>query len=246
MKEKIFFALFIGLMVLSNARADHPNSWPASLITAAKPLMNMEMKQNCRSFEEDEVKLLDCQFTTAKPDKKYGRVILFDISLEQWMSWIWSACHKINQTNSNCYQKTANQIRIQSGGQIPWRGVIYEDIKPQNGVNEMYCFRYGVSVAIKGLPRWLTRQPTEQEIRTCFEADNDQIYFIGQFPRPISLSVKDYQKMTGEKGLTDSTGASTLQWLERISQILPEGMDEENLLFVDLWAKLNIKKTYRK
>jgi hypothetical protein len=240
MMGKILFCIF-SFFLTFNANASIPETWPPSLVAAAQRLMVMEMKQDCKPLEEDGLRLLDCQYSTSKPDKKYGRVVLFDISLEQWMSWIWTACEKINQSNSNCYKKVSAQIRAQSGGQIPWRGVIYEDIKPKNGVNEMYCFRYGISVAIQGLTRWLTRQPTEEEIKTCFEASDDLIYFVGKFPRPISLSVSDFQKMTGETGMTDSNGESTMLWLKRIAQILPQGIGDENLLFIDLWTKLNVK-----
>ena len=242
MNIKLFVLILPLVMMFSQAQAELPQTWPASLVAAAKPLMKMEMKQNCRAFEEDGLKLLDCQFSTSSSDKKYGRVILFDISLEQWMSWIWTACQKINQTNSNCYQKISARIKHQSGGQIPWRGIIYEDIKPKNGINEMYCFRNGISVAIHGLTRWLTRQPTADEIKTCFEAPDDRIYFVGQFPRPISLPVSDFQRMTGEKGMIDSNGESTLLWLHRISEILGDSMNNENNLFIDLWAQLNVKK----
>lgn len=236
MKQRLQFLFIFFLAVPAAARAQ----WPESLVRATKALMKMEMKQKCKSYQENGLPLLDCEYWTSKSDRKYGRAILFDVSQEQWMSWIWSACSDIGKADAACFQAVARQIQGQSGGQIVWRGIVYEDIKPRNGVNEMYCFRQGISVAIRGLERWMTRQPTSAEIQTCFESED--IYFVGKYPRPISLAVEDWQRMTGEKGLVDSNGQSTMLWLQRISQVLPAGMGQQHLAFIDLWTRLNIKK----
>lgn len=234
-------ALILGCAAKAIEREPATRDWPPSLVNATKILMRMEMKQRCTSFQENGVPLLNCEYYSGKPDRKFGRVILFDVSQEQWMSWIFHACNAIGKANDKCYSQVATQIFRQSGGQIAWRGIVYENLRGGDSLNEMYCFRNGISVAMKGLERWMTRQPTSDDIKTCFEAPDSEIYFVGKFPRPISLNVNDFQRMTGEKGLAAPNGNGTLAWLTRIGQILPVGMGSNSLQFIDLWTKLNIK-----
>ena len=49
-------------------------------------------------------------------------------------------------------KKMFQHILGQSGGQFPVAGVVYEDIIPADGVNEIYCFRDGVTVSVEGVP----------------------------------------------------------------------------------------------
>lgn len=243
---KSFLILLMSMVILGCAakaieREPATREWPESLVQATKILMKMEMKQTCTSFQENGIPLLNCEYWTGKPDRKFGRVILFDVSQEQWMSWIYNACNAIGKANSKCYNQVANQIFTQSGGQIAWRGIVYENLRGGDSLNEMYCFRNGISVAMKGLERWMTRQPTSDDIKKCFEEPDSSLYFVGKFPRPISLNVNDYQRLTGEKGLADKNGEGTVAWLVRIGEILPVGMGASNLKFIDMWTKLNVK-----
>lgn len=238
-----FLILNLTLIISVNTHAkfevNNRQVWPESLKQATSLLMKMEMKQNCKRVTVDQMPMLDCEYQTSYPDRKWGKVLLLDISQEKWMSWIGNACAAISQNNKKCYDAVVQRIRHQSGGQIPWQGIVFEDIKPRDGVNEMYCFRHGISIAIHGLPRWLTRQPTAQEIRLCYEGLD--IYFVGKMPRPISLTVQEFQTMTGEKGMADSKGEGTLLWLSRISEVLQLSMQDPRNLFIDLWVRKYVR-----
>lgn len=214
-------------------------TWPESLRQETSQLMRMEMKQDCRTTSFDELPMLDCIYRTAGPDKRTAQVLLVDVPQAKWMDWIGNACARIGKANASCHRQVVQQIRTQSGGQIPWSGIIYEDIKPKDGKNEAYCFRTGVSVAVTGLQRWLTRPLTAEEVRLCRESQ--EIIFVGVFPRPISLSLNDYSKATGKSGFLASPGVGNTKWLAEIRSVLKASMKSDQNLFINEWAKKYVK-----
>jgi hypothetical protein len=237
--RKLFFVTAVFFQIQFSFAEPEILTWPPALRQVTSRLMKMEMKQNCRTTMADELPLLDCSYRTAPPNSRSAQVLLVDIPQTKWMDWVGNACARINKNNSNCYKKVIDQIRGQSGGQIPWSGIVYEDIKPKDGRNEAYCFRYGVSVAVKGLQRWLTRPLTEEEVRLCKESQD--IIFVGVFPRPISFSLSDYTAATGKSGFLASPGVGNTLWLAEIRSVLKTSMNSKENLFINEWAKNYVK-----
>jgi hypothetical protein len=234
----VVFLFVISSWELVNA-ATEARSWPSSLKQETDRLMKMEMKQKCSPTKFDDLPVLNCIYRTASPQSRTAQVLLVDIPQSKWMDWIGHACSLVQVTKNTCYKKVVDQIRKQSGGQIPWAGIVYEDIKPRDGKNEAYCFRYGISVAVTGLTRWLTRPLTNNEVRLCFESDD--VVFVGVFPRPISFSLSDYIEVTGKNGFWDSPGVGNKKWLEEIRAVLKDSMNSDQNVFINEWTKKYVK-----
>lgn len=64
--------------------------------------------------------------------KKAGLVVMANPSPERVAKWILNACEAVKPTTNrqDCAQSVFNGIIMQSGGQFPVSGVVYEDIIP--------------------------------------------------------------------------------------------------------------------
>src|SRR5208282_831571 len=92
---------------------------------------------------------------------KTAVVILLDPDAHRLARWMVNAYLTAKgSATTNDLKKLADFIIWQSGGQFPVRGIVYEDILPANGINEIYCFRDGVTVKINGVDHRSEKQPT--------------------------------------------------------------------------------------
>jgi hypothetical protein len=217
-------------------------SWPELLKTETAKLMKMEMKQDCKSEVVENIPVLRCFYKTSEKLPKKARVTLIDISQERWMNWIGNACNKVKSKVPHlnlCYIATVKQIRTQSGGQIPWTGLVYEDMKQPAGL-EAYCFRNGISIRMDGWKKWSTHQLSEDEMNLC--ETSDKINFIGHYPRPISFSIDEYIKLHGNKNFKENDGTNTVIWLEEVETILMNSFANDENAFINYWVEANVKK----
>lgn len=80
--------------------------------------------------------------------RKPGLVIVLNPSALQLSHWFINACAQVRPLAPArpCVRRLMSQVLVQSGGQFPIAGVVYEDLHPRDGVFEAYAFQDGVTV----------------------------------------------------------------------------------------------------
>ena len=102
--------------------------------------------------------LVQCRYSVTDREKpggavigqKTASVILLNPSAEQLARWIIATCLEVKGSSEHKYtDKLFSHIISASGGQWPVAGIVYEDILPEDGKYEIYCFRDGVTVCCR-------------------------------------------------------------------------------------------------
>jgi len=171
----------------------------------------------------------------ATGSNKVASVIMLNPDANQLARWIVTAAVEAKGVAStNDTTKLMNQILGQSGGQFPMRGIVYEDILPANGINEIYCFRDGVTVRIKGVEHRSEKQPSEAAIQQSLTAPLADVEWVGRYARIQSTTREQYQQAGGK----EEVGGTA--WLEvnRKSYQRAWTSDRNELLIA--WAKANL------
>lgn len=195
------------------------------------------MEQNCQSTTYPGWEGLSLQMCTysvkGRRDvaRKTAKVILLDPSPEQLARWIVSTCVEVTGGSGlRCTRKLSQQIIGQSGAQFPVAGIVFEDILPEDGLFEVFAFRNGVTVRVRGVTHLGTRQPTEDEIEKSL---NGEVTWTGKYARIQSTTREQYRANGGTRNTTG------MAWLD-ISRDLYKaawGNDRNELMIA--WARAN-------
>lgn len=145
---------------------------------------------------------------------KSADVVLLDPSAEQIARWIVSALVEVRGSyDADAGRKIFQHILAQSGGQFPVRGIVYEDILPADGKNEIFCFRDGVTVAIEGVPQRGTEPLTDVQRKASLEGAATRVY---RFARIQSTSPEMWIAAGGPKDVLGPDGKPTPVWLDEV------------------------------
>ena len=91
-------------------------------------------------------------------------------------------------------------------------GVVYEDIIPADGVNEIYCFRDGVTVAIDGVPHRGTAPMSPEQVEKSISG---QVTRIFTYARIASTSPQQWIDSGGSPDVLKD-GKPTDKWLQEV------------------------------
>lgn len=172
---------------------------------------------------------------TALKTNKTADVILLDPDPLRLARWMVNACVAAKGVaTTNDLEKLASFILWQSGGQFPVRGIVYEDILPKNGINEIYCFRDGVTVKIKGVQHRGEKQPTAAEIKQSLTAPIEDVTWVGRFAR-IQSTTREMYKAAG--GLENVEGTN---WLDLNRKLYQKAWNSETNELMIAWAKASL------
>jgi len=111
--------------------------------------------------------LMKCRYSVTDKNgrQKSAPVIMLNPSVEQLARWVVKTCLVVKGSADFAYtDKLFNRVLEQSGGQFPVAGIVFEDILPGDSVYEIYCFRNGVTVQVKGVKHRGTEPPADEEI----------------------------------------------------------------------------------
>ena len=169
---------------------------------------------------------------------KTADVIMLNPSAEQIARWIVSALEEVKGT----YQvedgrRVFRHILAQSGGQFPVAGVVYEDILPADGLQEVYCFRNGVTVAIDGIVPRTTAPLTPAQRQTAISGTVVRVY---QYARIQSTSPQQYLD-AGGTGMVLAQGKPTLQWLDAVREQYQKAWRSNRNQLLVAWVKDQMK-----
>jgi hypothetical protein len=142
--------------------------------------------------------------------KKTADVVLLDPTAEQIAGWIVDACTEVKGAYDVAEgRRIFKHILGQSGGQFPVAGVVYEDIIPQDGVYETYCFRDGVTVEVEGLPHRCTTVLTKEQIEASIGGKIKRVF---TYARIQSTSPAMWVAAGGATDVLDGNGKPTAAW----------------------------------
>jgi hypothetical protein len=153
----------------------------------------------------------------------------------QLARWIVTACLEAKgSVDEASTHKLANHIISQSGAQFPVRGVVYEDILPANGINEVYCFMDGVTVKINGVDHRGEKQPSPEQMKKALNAALADVTWVGKYARLQSTTREDYRKAGGKE---DVEGTAWLDVNRKLYQAAWKSARNELMI---AWVKAHL------
>jgi len=183
------------------------------------------------------------RYTYSVKDKdgtiKSADVILLDPSAEQIARWIVSALVEVTGGyDAPRGREIFRHILAQSGGQFPVAGVVYEDILPADGRNEIYCFRDGVTVAIAGVPHRGTDPLTPQQLAASVDGKITRVY---TYARIASTSPQMWMTAGGSKDVLGADGKPTEKWLAAVRSAYQAAWTSDRNELLVAWVRANVK-----
>lgn len=179
-----------------------------------------------------------CTYSVLDPTlhtNKTADVILLDPDAHRLARWMVNACIAAKgAATTDDLKKLADFIIWQSGGQYPVRGIVYEDILPKNGINEIYCFRDGVTVKIKGVDHRSEKQPTPAQIEQSLTAPIDDVTWVGRFARIQSTTREQYKAAGGRENVEGTN------WLTISRTLYQKAWNSDSNELMIAWAKANL------
>lgn len=134
------------------------------------------------------------------PQKKSAKVIMLNAEPDQLARWVVSTCLEVvGNASSKCTKAIGAQIIGQSGAQFPIAGIVFEDILPEDGKEEVFAFRNGVTVRINGVTHLGTAQPSAAEIEKSL---NGEVTSTLKFARIQSTTREQYLANGGKRSVT--------------------------------------------
>jgi hypothetical protein len=182
------------------------------------------------------------RYTYSVKDKdgssKSADVILLNPSPEKVARWIVSAIVEAKGTyDPAAGKKMFAHVIAQSGGQFPVSGIVYEDILPPDGKNEIYCFRDGVTVAVEGVPHRGADPLTPEQLAASIDGRVTRVF---TYARIASTSPQMWIAAGGSPEVLKD-GKPTEQWMHEIRKAYQAAWNSDrNALFV-AWVKANSK-----
>lgn len=172
---------------------------------------------------------------------KSADVVMLNASPTQISTWIVSAIAEVK----GAYDQAAGKelfahIIAQSGGQFPVAGVVYEDILPADGVNETFCFRDGVTVAVEGVEHRGTQPLTNAEIEASMRGKVTRVY---QFARIASTSPQMWIDAGGAKDVLGDDGKPTQKWLDVVRTEYQKAWTSDRNALIAAWVKAKLAST---
>lgn len=197
------------------------------------------MEKNCEPATypgwDTRFPLIQCGYSVkGKKDNstKTARVIMLNPSPDQLAHWAVFTCIDVTGAAAKkCTGKLSRHIIGQSGAQFPLAGIVFEDILPADGKFEVFAFRNGVTVRVKGVNHLGTSQPTDDEIN---QSINGVVLSSGKYARIQSTTRQQYLANGGTREVAG------LAWLD-VSRDLYQGAwgkDRNELMIA--WAKANV------
>jgi hypothetical protein len=147
---------------------------------------------------------------------KTADVIMLNPTARQMAQWIVSALVEVKgKYDPDEGGRIFRHVLAQSGGQFPVAGVVYEDILPADGKNEIFCFRDGVTVAIGGVPHRGTEPMSPPQIAASIDGKVTRVY---TYARIQSTSPKDWLDAGCGPAEIVRDGKPTDAWLTAVRQ----------------------------
>ncbi len=166
---------------------------------------------------------------------KRGLVILLNPSQSKLSAWILNACEAIQPSEAlfACAHRVFNRVIEQSGGQFPVAGIVYEDLRPKDGVQEAYGFRDGVTTVLKGVKHRGTRALEPADLDAALIAPPLTTASCDAPARVVGVSRYQYLK------LHPTANVRNLSWLDIVRQEHQKAMNSDHNALIEAWLAAN-------
>jgi endoglucanase len=199
------------------------------------------MEQNCQPADHPEWIGFETQRCTysvkdrASGASKTATVIMLNPSALKLAEWIMNACTAVqpNRDRRACAERVFRRVLVQSGGQFPVAGVVYEDILPADGVYEAYAFRDGVTTIVEGFPHRGTERLTTGQIEKAQSGRALRTASKSAYARPIGVTRSDYQKANPDSSVDG------LDWLKTVRAEYQRAWRSERNALIEAWLRSN-------
>jgi hypothetical protein len=195
------------------------------------------MEQNCEPTTYpgwEGLPLQKCTYSVKganDPVKKTAKVIMLNASPDQLARWVVSTCVEVTGGAAvRCTRRLSRHINGQSNAQFPVAGIVFEDILPEDGREEVYAFRNGVTVRVDGVTHRATQQPTPEQIEKSL---NGQVTSAGLFARIQSTTREQYRANGGTRPVLG------LAWLEVTKDLYKAAFGNDRNELMIAWARDN-------
>jgi hypothetical protein len=247
---------FVGLLVITQlAATSQPTTAPSSLTSAQADDADRLAKEfeqrlsKSRYMESGEASDVRIPGWDGFPIKRYhysvtdkdgiaksADVVMLNPSAKQIARWIVQALSEVHgQYDPDAGRKIFKHILAQSGGQFPVAGVVYEDILPEDGKYEVYCFRDGVTVEVEGVKHRTTEPLTADEIEASISGKLKRIF---TYARIQSTTPQQFIEAGGPADIL-KYGKPTPRWPEVIRQAYQEAWTSDRNALLVAWVKAN-------
>ncbi len=165
---------------------------------------------------------------------KTADVVMLNPTAERIARWIVSGLTEVKGAYAaEEGRKVFKHILSQSGGQFPVAGVVYEDIIPADGRNEVYCFRDGVTVAVEGGEHRTTLPLTPAEIEASMKGPVQRVF---TYARIQGTSPKQFIMAGGPAEILDA-GKPTTKWLDEVRAAYQEAWTSDRNRLLVAWLR---------
>jgi hypothetical protein len=171
--------------------------------------------------------------------EKSADVVMLNPSAGQIATWIVNALIEVNGSyDPDDGRRVFKHILGQSGGQFPVAGVVYEDILPADGVNEIFCFRDGVTVEIDSVPHRGTAPLTPEQVEASIGGNVKRVF---TYARIQSTSPKQWIANGGSPAVLGADSKPTRRWLDEVRKAYQAAWRSSRNELLVAWVKANPK-----
>jgi len=238
MSKQFCIAIVVVATIAVGAHAAQPTSLPVKDQAAAKQLADEFRDRLARSryMESKDARDVVIPGWEGFPTRRYtytvldrdgtakkADVVMLNPSADRIAEWIVSALAEVRgEYTIEDGRKLFTHVIGQSGGQFPVAGVVYEDIIPADGVNEIYCFRDGVTVEIEGVPHRGTAPMTPQQIEASIGGKVKRVF---TYARIASTSPRMWIDAGHAKDVLGEDGKPATKWLDEVRKAYQSAWD---------------------
>lgn len=177
-------------------------------------------------------------------NSKVAEVIMLNASPKQLARWVVYTCLIVKGSAEKAFtDKLSKHIIHQSGAQFPVAGIVYEDLYDAenqtwqaDGINEIYCFRNGVTVVVDGVKHMGTEQPSEAGIEKSLSG---RVLKSMKFARIQSTTREQYRANGGTVDVGDSSDRK-LAWLTVVRDLYQAAWSGDRNELMIAWARANL------
>lgn len=202
------------------------------------------MEQDCRPAERagyEGLPLVRCDYAVRDRGgaSKRATVLMLNPSAERLARWVVDACLRARgEAAPRHTDKLFEHVIGQSGGQFPVAGIVFEDILPADGVQEIYCFRDGVTVRVEGVRHRGTGAPTAAELESAL---GGRVTSSFRYARLQSTTREQYRANGGTVDVgTSADGERKLSWLDVTRDLYKAAWGGDHNELMVAWARANL------
>lgn len=199
------------------------------------------MEQNCQPVSLPGWEGFETQKCTysvkdkATRTSKSATVVLLDPTPLKLSEWLVNACKTAAPDTDlkSCTGRLFSRVLAESGGQYPVAGVVYEDLLPEDGVNEAYSFRDGTTTIVKDFTHRTTAPLSPGEIERAISGPVLRTASKGAFARPIGVTRSEYRQANPDAKVDG------LDWLSTVRTEYQRAWKSDRNSLIEAWLRAN-------